>query len=92
MILTRIEAWLGRMWERAPDPGLLQAYRVTFSTLHGQQVLTHLVDSVYCTVCEGTDPIALATHNGRRTVVQEILENLDMAERPDKYRVAEEVS
>jgi copper oxidase (laccase) domain-containing protein len=42
---------------------------------------------VYCTIYEGTDPIAAATHNGRRSLVQEILENIDLAEQPEKYQV-----
>ena len=92
MSLSAILAnWLGVRWQRTTDPSLLASYQATFGNLHGHRVLTHLMDSVYCTVCESTDPIALATHNGRRSLVQEILENLDMAERPDKYRIAEEV-
>jgi len=49
-----------------------------------------LLDAVYCTVYEGRDPIEAAMHTGRRSLVQEILENIDLAESPDKYRVRTE--
>jgi hypothetical protein len=63
---------------------------MAFSTGPGQQVLKHLLDNVYCTVYEGTDPQAALVHNARRTVVQEILLNIDAGDSPDKYRVATE--
>ncbi len=81
--------WLSRKWQ-APDPHLLESYRATFTTLHGQLVLQHLLDSVYCQVYEGTDPVAMALHAGRRSVIHELLENLDTAENPDKYVVRTE--
>lgn len=90
--MKTITAWLTRKWTRTPDPSLLDAYRVTFSTVHGQRVLRHLLDSVYCTVYAGTDPMALALHAGRRSVIHEILENVDAAESPDKYEVAVEAT
>jgi hypothetical protein len=82
---TRIETWLARKWDRKAHSDLAQAYLITFSG-PGQQVLAHLMDEVYCTVYAGRDPLELAYHEGRRSVVQEILENIDMAERPDTYR------
>lgn len=84
---TRFREWLTRKWQRSLDPMLAESYRVTFGGLHGQRVLHHLIDGVYATVCPSQDPIALAVHNGRRSVVQEILENLDAAESPQKYQV-----
>jgi hypothetical protein len=91
--MTRtLKTWLQEKWRRGLDPSLAQAYQVTFSSLHGRQVLQHLLDEVYCQTCPVTDPIALATHNGRRSVVQEILENIDVAESPQKYQVQEEMS
>jgi len=84
-VWTRISTWLTRKWERTTDSTLAQAYLLTFAGPHGQQVLKHLMDEVYCTVYAGRDPIELAFHEGRRSVVQEILENIDVAERPDKY-------
>lgn len=83
----RFTEWLTRKWDRSPQPLLAQDYQVCFSTPHGQRVLTHLLDQVYCQIYEGTDPIAAATHNGRRSLVHEILENLDVAENPNKYNV-----
>lgn len=80
--MTRFIEWLSAKWSRETDPSLLQAYQVTFSTPQGRMVLKHLLDDVYCQTCPNMEPIALATHNGRRSVVQEILENIDRAEKP----------
>lgn len=74
------------------EPGLAEAYRLTFSGFHGEQVLTHLMDSIYCRPYEGHDPMEMAMHNGRRSVVHEILENIDLAERPESYTVKEETT
>ena len=63
---------------------------MTFSTEQGRRVLKHLMDTIYCAIYEGSDPIALATLNGRRSVVHEILENIDVAERPNEYRIITE--
>lgn len=82
-----IRAWLAHKWQREPQPTLAQDYQVTFSTPQGQRVLQHLFDHVYCTIYEGQDALAMAAHNGRRAVIHEILENLDLAESPEKYRV-----
>ena len=88
--MKRIREWLVRKWSREPDPALLKSYLVCFSTEHGRRVLQHLVDGVYCTIYEGTDPIALAMHNGRRSLVHEILENIDIAEHPGKHEIKQE--
>jgi len=77
--------WMGFKWDPALDPKLLHSYQATFSNVYGQQVLKHLMDTVYCTVYEGSDPIVMAIHNGKRMVVDEILRNLDAAEYPNKY-------
>ena len=79
-----------RKWQREAQPQLAQDYHVTFSTPHGQRVLQHLMDEVYCTVYEGHDPIESAHHNGRRSVVHDILFNLHVAEQPQKYEVRQE--
>ena len=84
--MTRFREWLARKWQPVQPDQLLQAYRVAFSTPEGRQVLQHLLDSIYTTVSPQSDAMALATHHGRRSVVQEILENLDRAEWPDKYQ------
>lgn len=88
--MRRFTAWLTGKWARQIDPSLLEDYRVVFNTDSGRRVLRHWMDSIYCTTYHGTDPIACATHNGRRSVIQEILENLDRAEQPDKYQVRRE--
>lgn len=66
---------------------IIRAYDECFSTQPGQTVLEHLVNNVYATVYEGDDPIGLAAHNGRRSVVQDILLNIEAA----KNREANEV-
>lgn len=81
----RLADWLTRKWQRADVAELHQAYQVTFSTVYGQLVLQHLLNEVYCQTCPSLDPLALATHNGRRSLVQEMLENIDQAEHPDRY-------
>jgi hypothetical protein len=63
-----------------------QDYQATFGTPAGQRVMAHLMDNVYCTIYEGSDPTAAAIHQGRRSVVHEILEVLDAVENPDKAR------
>jgi hypothetical protein len=85
-----LKSWLGQKWRRRTDPQLAQAYQVTFSTAQGQLVLQHLLDEVYCQTCPSIDPIAIALHNGRRSVVQEILENIDSAQDPIKYTYTED--
>lgn len=86
----RFADWLLRKWSRQVDPGLLQDYQMTFSTASGQRVLQHQIDQVYCTVYEGHDPIEAAHHNGRRSVIHDLLVNLDYAEQPEKYQVRQE--
>lgn len=81
-----VKNWLTRLWQPT-IPETLEAYSVTFSTYHGQLVLQHLMDSVYCQVYTGTDPNAALVHNARRTVVHEILENIDTARNPQKYQM-----
>lgn len=68
---------------------LARHYQQTFGTASGKVVMQHLLDSVYCTSYEGTDAIAMAAHSGRRSVIHDILMNLDYAEHPGKYEVKE---
>lgn len=84
--MGKLSWWVPRKWQQV-DENTLRAYAVVFSTGDGSRVLQHLVDSVYATVYYGSDPIALAVHNGRRSLVQEILENIDRASNPNKYQV-----
>ena len=89
-MIGRVADWMKHKWNRQVDSDqttLLESYYITFSTFHGQQVLNHLMDSVYCTTYEGRDPIEAALHNGRRSVVQEILENVDLVEHKDKRNI-----
>jgi len=78
--------WLANKWERSEQKELENAYRVTFDNVYGRIVLHHWLNNIYCQYSQSTDPIELATHNGRRSVIHEILEALDMAEHPDKYQ------
>jgi hypothetical protein len=91
-VLNAIRQWLPLKWRLLRTDHALQAYAVTFNTPHGQLVLQHLIDNIYCTVYEGTDPVGLAHHNGQRAVVHSILENIDRAKQPAKYEVMETVN
>jgi len=90
-LTARIFTWFQHRWVGV-DENLLKDYLVTFSGLQGQRVLQHLMDSVYCTVYEGSNRDEALIHNARRTVIQEILENLDRAEHPQKYEVKVETA
>ena len=85
----RFLEWMFHKWQGA-DAQLVESYRVTFSGEHGTRVLQHLLDSVYCTIYEGNDPNEAVAHNARRSVVHEILANIDIAEHPERYRVSVE--
>jgi len=84
-----LRKWLSRKWQRHDPDELRQAYQVTFGSLHGQMVLQHLVDTIYCQVYEGTDAQAALVFNARRSVIHEILYNVDVANRPDHYHIKE---
>lgn len=71
---------------------LLQSYQLAFNNYHAQVVLQHLLDDIYCTVYKGTDPIELAYHNGRRSVIDDILRNIDYATQPAKYEPVENMN
>lgn len=79
--------WMKHPFQVQEGKQLLDDYNVTFSSLHGQRVLQHLLDNVYCTVYIGSDPMELASHNARRSVIQEILTILDQARAPEKYSI-----
>ena len=83
---TTIKSWLKTLWTPPKThKDILLAYSMTFRTPFGAIVLEHLMDEVYCTICPEDSPTALAEHNGRRSVVDEILRNIDTAESPNKY-------
>lgn len=88
-MMLRVLGWLTRKWQPVVTENVLRAYQVTFSTAEGQVVLQHLMDAVYCQVYQGKDPVELAIQNGRRSVVHEILENIDKATEPGKYQPRE---
>ena len=80
-----ITSWLSHKWQPTIPGEVLRSYQVAFSTAEGQVVLQHLLDAVYCQVYAGHDPVELAMQNGRRSVVHEMLENIDKATNPGKY-------
>lgn len=82
-----IAKWLKWKWASRDHTSIYQDINGTFNTLHGQRVIFYLLDTTYCTVYEGKDPLELAFHNGRRSVVQELLELIDQAEHPQKYEI-----
>lgn len=86
-MLHSIIEWLKHPFEIQDSKDLLDAYNNTFSPLSGQRVIQHLLDSIYCSVYVGTDSIELAYHNGRRSVIQEVLVTLDQARAPQKYEL-----
>ena len=86
-----LKVWLKHKWLRMVDPGLVRSYHATFSTLDGQRVLFHLLDNVYFKVYEGCEPNIALVHNARRSVIQDILENIDAGEFPSKYNVPVQV-
>jgi len=91
-MIATFRTWLSRKWQRQNPDELRQAYQITFGGLHGQVVLQHLMDTIYCQVYEGTDAQAALVFNARRSVVHEILYNVDVATRPDHYTVQEGVT
>lgn len=85
-MMKRLKQWFAYRWRRQDEEALRNAYHLTFSSLHGQQVLQHLLDTVYCQVYEGTNPQECLIFNAKRALVHDILVNIDMAELPSKYR------
>lgn len=69
-------------WRPQHDLPLMFAYQATFNSAYGQLILQHLLDNIYCTVYEGTNPNEALVHNARRSVVHEILQMIDQAQHP----------
>lgn len=90
-MFSKVVNWLPIKWRLRIDAHTLDAYAVVFQTAQGQLVLQHLLDTIYCQIYEGNDPLVLAFHNGQRTVVHNILENIDRATQPAKYIFVSEV-
>ena len=78
--MTWLRNWLGSKWRSQETNELAKAYYSTFSTVYGRMVLQDLFDRVYCQVYEGTDPVVAAMHNAKRSVVHDILWNMQMGE------------
>lgn len=84
-MLLSVRRWLRRKWQK-PDAETLRAYAI-FNTPDGQKVLQHWLDGIYCTVYEGSNEIEMAIHTGRRSFVQEVLENIQAMENPSAIEV-----
>jgi len=83
-----LKRWLTRKWQQ-PSSDTLQAYHATFSSPDGQLVLAHLLDNIYFQAPVTTDPNTALVNNARRSVIQEILVNIDAGEHPNKYNTTE---
>lgn len=78
--MTPILRWiLGERWHAPSADALLVDYQRTFGTPEGQRVLRHLVETNFFPVYGGLSAEELWQHNGRRSLVQELLENLQTA-------------
>lgn len=86
--LNSVTRWLRRKWQPI-DEGTLRAYAI-FNTADGQRILQHWLDTVYCQVYEGSNQIELAHHNGRRSFVQEVLQNIQAMESPEAHKLTGE--
>ncbi len=84
----RFRRWIISKWQPRPPEELIAAHQRLFDSADGRVVLQHWLDKVYCTVYEGKDPVELGYHNGRRSVVQELLELIDQGAAPQKYALA----
>lgn len=78
-MMSVIREWLTHRWQSIETRQTLQSYGVVFGGYHGQRVLQHMLDTIYCTIYEGSDPNLALVHNARRSVVQEMLENIEQA-------------
>ena len=76
-----IKRWLAWRQRKPLNREMLSSYQATFSSPMGQQVLFHLLEEIYCTVAETLNPEEALVLNARRSVVQEILDNITAAER-----------
>jgi len=65
---------------------------MAFSTPSGQRVLKHLLDTIYCEAHESVDHNAALVFIGRRSVIHEILFNIDVSEHPERYYTELQIS
>ena len=94
---TSFSLWLRDKWATGDQTGeqLASDYRATFTTQAGWRVLQHMLSEIYCQVIEpgssdSIDPLVLATQNGRRIVIHEILDNISLAEQIETKPLPEE--
>ena len=87
MPLSKVKEWFAIKPVRMDRGSLAISYYIAFSTESGRHVLDHLIDTLYCSVYEGIDPIAGIVHNSRRSVIHEILQNIDYGRNPEKHKV-----
>jgi len=81
--MNKIRQWLQRRWKFNVDQGaLLFAYRSI-----PEMVVQDLIDKFYFVGGVPNDPIAQARHIGHQEVVLAIVTNIDIAIRPDQYKV-----
>lgn len=83
---SSMKKWLGRLWRIDADEQARQRAYLIFLSPEGELVLNDLLDNVYCQVIPNPDPLEALALEARRTVVHEILENVDRAKNPMKYR------
>lgn len=79
-------AWLHRKWSPESEVAPEDFEQTFVASPSGQRVLHHLLDTVYCQVYTGKDPYECMALNGRRSVIHEILIEIDKAQHPDKYQ------
>jgi hypothetical protein len=82
--MSFITAWLLQKWQ-PPREDIATHVRIMFASISGQIVKQHLMDSIYCTTTDNTDPQAAVILNARRSVIQELLELEDRNANPNKY-------
>ena len=73
--------WLRRWLAHRTDPfdpaKVRASYQRCFASADGQVVLQHLLQTVYCTTYQGLDPQAALVLEARRSVIEEVLFNLE---------------
>lgn len=87
---TPFWSWLEYKWDFSHPRVTPEDFLLTFSTDSGRRVLRHLLDTVYCDVYEGTDLNLCFAHNARRSLMHELLQNMDRAQHPMKYAQPEQ--
>lgn len=89
-MLRSLTNWYMRRRQRIPDAELIRAYQATFGIGQGQVVLQHLMDTIYCQVYDGDNPVEAYAVNAKRQVVHEILILMDMEIPSDQPPTIEE--